>query len=113
MGNLRYKNYTGSVEYSEQDDCLYGKVIGLSKQCITYEGKDIQELKQDFQNAVDDYLLSCKENNVQPDKPYKGSFNVRVGPEKHGRIACQSLREGISLNTYVNNALDYYHANGH
>ena len=38
MGFLKYKGYTGSVEYSEEDNCLYGKVQGMSKHAITYEG---------------------------------------------------------------------------
>ena len=43
MGNLKYKGYTGSVEYSEEDNCLYGKVQGMSKHAITYEGNDLGE----------------------------------------------------------------------
>jgi len=31
MGYLKYKGYTGSVEYSEDDKCLFGKVQGMSK----------------------------------------------------------------------------------
>ena len=38
MGYLKYKGYTGSVEYSEDDKCLFGKVQGMSKDSITYEG---------------------------------------------------------------------------
>lgn len=113
MGTLKYKNYFGSVEYSEEDNCLYGKVLGLARQCITYEGNDINELKNDFQNAVDDYLKHCEDNHMKPEKPYKGNFNVRVGPEKHSRIAFRSSQEGISINAYVNNALDFYYENGH
>ena len=26
MGYLKYKGYTGSVEFSEEDDCLFGRV---------------------------------------------------------------------------------------
>ena len=38
MGQLKYKGYAGSVEYNEEDNCLFGKVLGLKKDCITYEG---------------------------------------------------------------------------
>ena len=41
MGQLKYKGYSGSVEYSEEDSCLFGKVLGLKKDCITYEGETI------------------------------------------------------------------------
>ena len=51
MGYLKYKGYTGSVEYSEEDNCLYGKVQGMSKDAITYESSNIEELRQDFDYA--------------------------------------------------------------
>ena len=56
MGFLKYKGYTGSVEYSEEDNCLFGKVQGMSKHAITYEGQTLDELRQDFEGAVEDYL---------------------------------------------------------
>ena len=31
MGRLKYKGYYGSVENSEEDNCLCGKVLGLKK----------------------------------------------------------------------------------
>lgn len=29
MGNLKYKGYVGSAEYSEEDNCLFGLVHGF------------------------------------------------------------------------------------
>lgn len=60
MELLKYKGYTGSVDYSEEDNCLYGKVLGMSKNMITYEGQDVDELRKDFEGAIDDYLIVCK-----------------------------------------------------
>ena len=60
MGTLKYKGYTGSIEYSEEDNCLYGEVLGMSKDFISYEGKDVDSLRKDFEEAVDYYLNSCK-----------------------------------------------------
>lgn len=60
MGLLKYKGYTGSVDYSEEDNCLYGKVLEMSKDMITYEGQDVNELRKDFEGAIDDYLIVCK-----------------------------------------------------
>ena len=31
MDFLEYKGYKGSVEYSKNDNCLFGKVQGMSK----------------------------------------------------------------------------------
>ena len=60
MGLLKYKGYTGSVDYSEEDNCLYGKVLGMSKDMITYKVQDVNELRKDFEGAIDDYLIVCK-----------------------------------------------------
>ena len=68
MGQLKYKGYAGSVEYNEEDNCLFGKVLGLKKDCITYEGETISELKSDFEGAIDDYLASCKDRGVEDRK---------------------------------------------
>ena len=34
MGTMTYKGYIGSVDYSEEDNCLYGKVLGMCKDAI-------------------------------------------------------------------------------
>lgn len=105
MSNLlSYKNYNGTVEYSEEDECLYGKVIGL-RSLISYEGNSIQELKQDFENAVDGYLQDCRERNIEAEQPYKGIFNVRIGPELHRDIAVYAIEHGKTLNAAVAEAI--------
>lgn len=105
MSNLlSYKNYNGTVEYSKEDGCLYGKVIGL-KSLLSYEGDSIWELEQDFKNVIDEYLEDCKERNVQPEQPYKGSFNVRISPDLHRNIAIYALEHGKSLNAAVEEAI--------
>ena len=105
MGYMKYKGYTGSVEYSEEDNCLFGKVMGLSKDAITYEGQTVDELRQDFEGAVDDYLEGCAARGVAPSRPYSGTFNVRVSPEIHSTIAMLAQQAGISINAFVRQVL--------
>ncbi|MCH5262427.1 MAG: type II toxin-antitoxin system HicB family antitoxin [Lachnospiraceae bacterium] len=105
MSNLlSYKNYNGTVEYSSEDNCLFGKVIGL-KSLLSYEGDSVQALEQDFHTVIDEYLADCKERNVQPEQPYKGSFNVRISPELHRNLAAYALGCGKSLNAAVEEAI--------
>ena len=56
MEFLTYKGYFGSVEFSPEDNCLFGKVQGLHKATIIYEGNSVDELRKDFENGVDDYV---------------------------------------------------------
>ena len=52
---MEYQGYVGSVESSKEDSLLFGKVLGI-RTLISYEGKTIDALVEDFHNAVDDYL---------------------------------------------------------
>jgi len=104
-GNLKYKGYIGSIEYSEEDNCLFGKVLGINKVLISYEGNTVQELKEDFINGVEQYLASCKEKNIKPQKSYTGTFNVRIPSEVHGKAVLLAEEEGISLNAFVRSAI--------
>ncbi|MGM9861484.1 MAG: type II toxin-antitoxin system HicB family antitoxin [Muribaculaceae bacterium] len=70
MAMLKYKGYSGSVEYSDEDKCLFGKVQGLHGTLISYEGTTIAEITNDFHAAVDDHLASCKDRGIEPAKPY-------------------------------------------
>lgn len=60
MNILEYKGYKGTIEI--EDDTLFGHVLGLKNVIISYEGKNIDELKDDFQNGIANYLESCRLN---------------------------------------------------
>lgn len=83
MGYLKYKGYTGSVEFYEEDECLFGKVQGLHGTSISYEGSNVEEIRNDFREAIDYYLESCKERDIEPAKPYSGRFVVRMSSDLH------------------------------
>ncbi|HKK64012.1 MAG TPA: type II toxin-antitoxin system HicB family antitoxin [Bacteroidales bacterium] len=100
MKNLEYKGYTGSIEYSKEDDLLYGKVLGL-KGLISYEGTTGKELEEDFKEAINAYLDDCKHEGIKPEKPFKGSFNVRVSPALHQKAALLAMKYKTSLNNFV------------
>lgn len=100
MKHLNHKGYTGSIEYSVEDNLLYGKVYGLQG-LISYEGKTGKELEKDFKEAVDQYLNECKAEGKTPEKPFKGSFNVRIPSTLHQRAAILAMEAKISLNAFV------------
>jgi len=73
MNKLEYKGYYGSIEYSEEDDCLFGKVLGMPDNLISYEGNTLTELFSDFKEAIDTYLDYCQSKGIKPKKSYSGS----------------------------------------
>lgn len=104
---LEYKGYYGTVEFSSTDKILFGKVIGVNS-LISYEGESVQSLREDFEGAVEDYLVLCAEKGIGPEKAYKGSFNVRIPPELHKTLAVYSATHGKTLNSTVEEAIKHY-----
>ena len=103
---MEYKDYVGSVEFSEEDGVFYGKVLGI-RSLISYEGTNVRELVDDFHGAVDDYLALCEQEGHHPETAYKGSFNVRFKkPETHRRAAIYAMTHGQSLNSFVESCVE-------
>ena len=103
---LQYKGYFATVHFSADDEVFYGKILGIND-LVSFEGTTVKELKKSFQEAVDDYLETCKELKKDPDKGYKGSFNVRIPAELHREAANYSAIKNMSLNDFVRFAIDF------
>lgn len=101
---MEYKGYVGSVEFSEEDALFYGKVLGI-RALISYEGTNAAELVADFHGAVDDYLELCAQSGTEPEKAYKGSFNVRISPELHKQAVIAAISHNMSLNSFVETSI--------
>ena len=101
---LEYKGYLGTIEYSDDDEVLHGR-LEFIRDLVTYEGGDAKSLKAAFQEAVDDYLELCEAEDRKPDVPLKGSFNVRPGRDLHRRAMLYARRRRSNLNTVASDAL--------
>ena len=104
---LKYKDFIATVHYSEEDEVLYGKIRGIDDS-VTFEGSSVIQLKKAFKEAVHDYLLLCHETGKDPHKSYKGSFNIRIDPALHKKAVVQSVAKGISLNQFVEEAIQNF-----
>lgn len=101
---MEYKGYVGSVEFSAEDALFFGKVMGI-RSLISYEGENAHDLIQDFHGAVDDYLALCAEQGIEPERAYKGSFNVRISPELHKQAVIAATAKQMSLNSFIENSI--------
>lgn len=105
---MEYKGYVGSVEFSETDCVLFGKVQGI-RSLISYEGTTVSELIEGFHGAVDDYLKLCAAEGATPEKAFKGSFNVRFkNPDLHKQAAVYAYNHLTSLNSVVEESVAEY-----
>jgi predicted HicB family RNase H-like nuclease len=104
METLSYKGYIGSLRYSKEDKTFCGK-IEMIRSLVTFEADNAADLESAFQEAVEDYLATCKEQGITPEKPFKGVFNVRIRPELHKAAYEEALRAGVSLNKFVESSI--------
>lgn len=105
---MKYKGYWAEIQYSDEDECFFGKIEGLQNDLIIFEGKNVKELKKDFKDSIDDYLKFCKETNTIPEQQCKGSLNVRLGVELHNEAKMKSIEQNISINELIKNAVAAY-----
>jgi len=84
---------------------FFGKIEGV-EDLITFEGNSVLEVKGAFEEAVNDYIILCKENGKKLEKSYKGSFNIRIAPEIHKKAKRLALMKGISLNQFIQKAVE-------
>ena len=60
---------------------------------------------KDFHRAVDEYLALCEDKGEEPEKPFKGSFNIRISPELHKCLFIEAVSRNMSLNSMVQEKL--------
>ena len=104
---MSYNGYYCSVHYSDEDQIFHGK-IEFVRSLVSYEGDSVKSLRKAFEEAVDDYLDLCAKEGKIPDKPFKGSFNVRTGSDLHREAVLFAKANGTTLNTLVTEALEKY-----
>ncbi|MBA4366719.1 MAG: toxin-antitoxin system HicB family antitoxin [Desulfobacterium sp.] len=101
MNNIiKYKGYTGTVNFSQEDRLFHGKVLGIPD-IIGFEGVSVDQLEKDFRSAVDDYLETCREIGKEPEKPFSGKFVLRVDSDLHCSIVLDAKRKNKSINNWV------------
>ena len=104
---LEYKGYHTRIVFVAESKSLRGIIEGINDY-VDFESSNPNEIENEFHSAVDDYIEFCKEVGKEPEKEYKGSFNVRITPDLHRKLAKLSIQNGTSLNNEVENAISAY-----
>jgi len=105
MNTMEHKGFAARVEYSEDDGCFIGHIAGI-RDVIGFHGESVAELRAAFNEAVEDYLVTCEKLGRSPNKPYSGQFRLRLAPELHARAAMLAETRGKSLNTWVSEVIE-------
>lgn len=102
---LTYKGYAARIEFSAEDECFVGHIAGI-KDKVGFHGETVSELKSAFEEAVEDYLVTCEKVGKTPQKPYSGKLMLRLRPEIHAAVATAAELSGKSINQWASDALN-------
>jgi len=65
---MKYKGYTALVEFSDEDGCLVGKVLGI-RDAIVFDGSTVEEIRTNFHGIIDHYIAACAKSGREPNQP--------------------------------------------
>lgn len=99
MNTLSYNGYKASVDYDDEDEIFFGKLLGIHD-VVGFHADNVADLKAAFQEAVDDYIATCAKIGKAPQKPYSGNLMLRVDPAVHSKAALAAELAGKSLNQW-------------
>ncbi|MFK8331627.1 type II toxin-antitoxin system HicB family antitoxin [Pseudomonas sp. BJa5] len=105
MNVMTYKGYAARIEYSDEDQLLIGHVAGI-RDVIGFHGESVSELRNAFEEAVDDYLQTCARLGREPQKAYSGKLSLRLEPALHASVAAKAELADKSINQWVSEVLN-------
>ena len=101
---MRYKGYVARIDFDGADGVFAGNVLGLTEP-ISFHGASVDELRGDFNFAIDHYLSVCREAGITPERQVAGKVLVRLSPPVHADALIAAKSAGISLNDWMNDAV--------
>lgn len=101
---MQYKGYVARVEFDDETNIFHGEVMN-TRDVITFQGKSVDELKEAFEDSVNDYLAFCAERGEEPEKPFAGRFTVRLSPDQHKKVIIAAKKAGKNLDSWVTEVL--------
>ena len=104
MNIMSYQNYAAKIEYNDEDSCFIGHIAGI-RDIVGFHGESVSELRQAFEDAVDDYVATYEKLKRTPQRPYSGKVMLRIEPSIHARVAMHAEAQGKSLNAWAQEAL--------
>lgn len=104
MNTLSHNGFKAGIAFDEDDNILVGRILGIND-VIGFHADSVAGLKVAFQEAVEDYIETCKKAGKAPEKAYSGKLMLRIDPKVHSRVAIAADLAGKSLNQWSEEVL--------
>lgn len=97
---MKYRGYAARIEYSDDDGLFIGHIAGI-RDVVGFHGESVSELREAFEEAVDDYLATCEKLGREPQRPFSGKLSLRLDPQLHAQVAIKAELSNQSINQWV------------
>ena len=78
---MTYKGYSARIEYDDDDRIFTGRIAGI-RDGVGFHADSVDDLRQAFREAVEDYLETCAKIGKEPQKSYSGRVMCSVSARK-------------------------------
>ncbi|MCY3841799.1 MAG: type II toxin-antitoxin system HicB family antitoxin [Gammaproteobacteria bacterium] len=102
---MTFKGYSARIEYDDEDGVFIGRIAGI-RDGVGFHADTVANLREAFQDAVEDYIETCAKIGKRPQKAFSGQVMFRVKPEVHRKAALAAELSGMSLNQWAEDVLD-------
>ncbi len=100
MTTMKHGPYVATIEYDAKIGSFFGEVVNAGD-TITFYGGSAEELESEFARSIEAHLAFCKQQGVEPGKPYSGRIPLRISSELHHKLDANAATHGMSLNAYI------------
>lgn len=104
MNTMIHKGYAAHIKYSEEDGCFVGHIAGISD-IVGFHGESVVELRSAFEEAVDDYLQTCKKLDRSPQIPFLDNFMVNFPDKEYAVIGVAEAASDNSIDQWMTDRL--------
>ena len=101
---MRYKGYLARIDYDESDRVFSGSVLGMAE-ALSFHGASVDELRGDFEFAIDHYLAVCREAGIEAQRQAGGRVLLRLPVQTHAASLIAAQAAGQSLNDWLTDAI--------
>jgi len=103
---MQYKGYTALIEFSNEDGCLIGKVLGI-RDIIVFDGNTVEEIRTHFQDMIDHYIEACAKAGREPNEPVS-EIMIPVSPVLYAKAARKAEYDGVPVRAVMESALQKF-----
>ncbi len=97
---MNYKGYLARVIFDDEADIFHGEIANI-RDVVTFQGQTVTDLRNAFEESVEDYLDFCRELGEKPNPPFSGQLTVRLSKEQHKAVVMAAEKAGKGVDDWI------------